>query len=94
MRVTVSFERLATASVMWPRAHPGGIEPASRSAVANLHTVSTRSPYDLRHSPFMSALVFAFARAGGLITSGHSLSGFGSCCAVDRGPRPWLLVHG
>jgi hypothetical protein len=61
------------------------VEPASRSAVANLHAVSMRSPRDLGRSPFISALALAFARVGGLITSSHSLSGFGSCCAVDRG---------
>jgi hypothetical protein len=53
--------------------------------VANFHAVSTRSPHNLTHRPFTSGLAFALARVGGLITSSHSLSGFGSCSAVDWG---------
>jgi hypothetical protein len=59
--------------------------PAGFASRANLHAVSMRSPRDLGHSPFISTLAPAFARVGGLITSSHSLSGFGSCCAADRG---------
>jgi hypothetical protein len=55
------------------------------SAVASLHAISTQSLHDLGRSPFISALALDFARAGRLITSSHSLSGFGSCWATGGG---------
>src|SRR5580700_9786554 len=52
------------------------------AAVVSLHAISIQSLHDLGRSPFVSALALDFARAGRLITSSHSLSGFGSCYAA------------
>ena len=72
--------RLDRAGDVTITANPDGTPRCA--AVASLHAISIQSLHDLGRSPFVSALALDFARAGRLITSSHSLSGFGSCWAT------------